>query len=479
MNFTKYPNCRFLSLAFIASFLLLSSIWSSAAAQGVPRNQPNIVLIIVDTLRADKLGIYNPSLPVSREFDRLADKGVIFDFTIAQSSWTRSSLASMLTSKYPRSLGVIKEKWDPLPQEVLTLAEALSASGYQTIGLTANPQLNKSFGFAQGFDIYRDSQVLFGWMKPEEGKVAASSKYRVASAGEVFADADKLLEEAEKDKRPLYLQFLLMDVHAHEKVKDDAIDADLRKLPEAPYLQTVRNVSGEIAKFIERFSKRERFKNTWFIVTSDHGEGLSDHPDVERAKGHGNTLYQSVLHVPLVFLKSGNIEIKPQRVSELTALLDVFPTVLGLAGAKAPPGLGGADLSKVLLGGAFEIRRDYVFSETAWRKVEKDAAISKNWIFVRNKDDWKGTNPEELQRVGSVSNGAKTDQKGTFPQPAAAHKAALIEWDKSHPLPVGYLQQREKQAKLWSETGDSADQGGKGTAPSKEEIEQLRSLGYL
>jgi arylsulfatase A-like enzyme len=158
-----------------ASFLL-GATWiflsGSCLIPGKPK--PNIVLIIIDTLRADKLGCYGSPVEASPEIDELAREGLVFQKVITQSSWTRPSVASMLTSLYPRTLGIYKEEWDVLPDEFLTLPEILQQNGYYTVGLTANPNINRTFNFHQGFDDYSDSTVIFPWMKSEAGKKKSS-----------------------------------------------------------------------------------------------------------------------------------------------------------------------------------------------------------------------------------------------------------------------------------------------------------------
>jgi len=110
-------------------------------------DRPNIVLIIIDNLRADRLGAYGFPAPTSPELDAYGRKGVRFERVVAQSTWTRPSIGSMLTSLHPRTLGLYREEGEMLGGEFTTLAEALKQNGYWTAGATANPNINAYFNF--------------------------------------------------------------------------------------------------------------------------------------------------------------------------------------------------------------------------------------------------------------------------------------------------------------------------------------------
>ena len=132
--------------------------------------QPNVVLIIIDTLRADQVGAYGSAAGATPELDALAARGVRFDRVIAQSPWTRPSIGAMLTGCYPRTLGIYDEMDQALDGRFTTLAEALKAAGYTTLGVHSNPNINAFFNFDQGFDAYIDSEVWYGFMHPEPGQ---------------------------------------------------------------------------------------------------------------------------------------------------------------------------------------------------------------------------------------------------------------------------------------------------------------------
>lgn len=374
--------------------------------QYVASRRPSVVLVIVDTLRADKLGVYGSPAPASAEFDDLARQGIVFERAISQASWTRSSVASFLTGLYPRKAGVVKEKWDPLPAERLQLAEILSDAGYATIGLTANPQLNKDFGFHEGFDTYVESRVLFPWMPKQEGKVKA---HPIRPAGDILSEARQLLEAKRTGGKPLYLQVLLMDVHAHHRISLEEVDRDLQGFPEAAYLQSVRNATRPLAAFVEEVDQLLG-GNVVFVVVSDHGEGLSDHPSIENSRGHGNILYRSQIHVPFVIVEGSQVKrFGAKRVSHVTELVDLIPTLLERITIPVPKGLDGKSRVAACEGNASD-ESGMAFSETQWRpRVSKAAVTDGEFLYVESSDSWGGTAPQELQPFAGTQDGALTN----------------------------------------------------------------------
>ena len=275
-------NCSRFRLAVcaalpIALLTVSCELWSS---------KPNVVLIIVDTLRADRLGSYGFETNSSPELDRLAESGVRFESVIAQSSWTRPSIGSMLTSQYPRTIGIYKEDTQILPDRFETLAEALKAHGYLTIGLTANPNLNVLFNFQQGFDHYVNSTVVWNPERhaPFQGKANQydyGGHQRFPSAVRMFEDVRRILDS--EAQGPYYVQLNLMEVHEYRFPVErdyDRLPADQiehLKKPERRYVLAINYVSKVIGQFVAELQSRPEWEDTLFVIVSDHGEGLFDH----------------------------------------------------------------------------------------------------------------------------------------------------------------------------------------------------------
>jgi arylsulfatase A-like enzyme len=180
------------------------ALWTLGCGAARPEGPPNVVLIVLDTLRADVMGCYGFAGVTTPELDRLAARGVRFERAIASSSWTRPSVGTIVTGRYPRTLGLYKERNQIIPDRFVLLSEILRHSGYRTFGRTANPNLNTVFNFQQGFDVYIDSSVVFDWMQPRHRD--ESEKFnRLPSARTVYDSALAWVDD-QQSSQPIYLQ---------------------------------------------------------------------------------------------------------------------------------------------------------------------------------------------------------------------------------------------------------------------------------
>lgn len=450
---------RSIFLVLVAAYTAMVLPYEAVAGEPTAKTRPNVVLIIIDTLRADVLGAYGGSFAASPELDEIAKDGTVFESVISQASWTRASLASMLTSQYPRSLGVHVERWDRLPSSATTLEEVLQAAGYATIGITGNPHLNHTFNFQQGFGQYLDSSVVFPWMQEEEGKDKMNESVDLAPADQLFT---RLAELAQKvNDRPLYMRALIMDVHQHSRLKGEAIAARFRGSPNADYLQGVSIASGAVKRFIDKVRQLPHFENALFVITADHGEGLRDHPAVPHSDRHGNLLYESHLHVPLILYNPSDARLRNKRVRHDAQLLDVMPTILDYAGVEIPKGLQGRSQLPDVLSGNATAPDPFIVSETRWRNVEKLAAYEGKWAYIENRDRWPGVAPKELQARHGPQNGLKTDKGRSQKSVLETFANKLAQWEARFPV---------HKPEVSAESSDG---------PLPEEVQQLKSLGYL
>jgi arylsulfatase A-like enzyme len=419
------------------SLLLVGSTYL-AGCQRAPLANSNIVMIIVDTLRADALGSYGNSPDASPEVDRLAEAGVVFERVVANCSWTRPSIASMLTSLHGRTLGIYDEVGDRLDDRFMLLSELLKSAGYTTLGATANPNINSEFGFSQGFDHYIDSREIFHWMQKagptKRAGAPQATEERSLPATELFRS---VLEYVESGKPPpFYVQLDLMEVHFPGpplRPETEAAIAAGGYEPTVRYAAALRQVSRDIGEFVRDLTALPGMDDTLFVIVSDHGEGLDDHRGIPRSAGHGWLLYGSNVWVPMIFYDSKG-RLGHRRIAQTVQLLDLAPTILDLVGAEIPAGMEGVPRTGLVLGAVPESDAPTFFvTETEFRKAEKIAVYTDEWKYFENRDNHPGTAPRELQPKDGPELGVRTNRLRDHPGEGAQLAASLERWEDIHP----------------------------------------------
>ena len=310
---------------------------------------PNILLYVVDTLRADHLGLYGYDKPVSPALDRFGARATVFDNAVAQSSWTRASMASIFTGLWPLKHATNGRK-DVLDPEAMTLAEILSAAGYVTVAKVRNWNVFPVFGFRQGFEEFhkvregkadRVNRLVEGWLdsRPQERPfflwvhtVDPHEPYRPPAAtrelfmeeGQKQFDLDKhpgfkLTREMSDQERQSVVQYLLALYDAEIAFNDRAF--------------------GELVALLE---KLDLLDSTVVIFVSDHGEEFLEHG----TWGHGRNLHAENLNVPMVvrFPDRGH----GNRVEEVVQQIDLLPTLLDYIGLPIPAGVEGRSFLPLL-----------------------------------------------------------------------------------------------------------------------------------
>ncbi len=462
-----------LALSTLAALIggLLSCDSGPAPETAPSSSKPNIVLIIVDTLRADMLGAYGFQLPTSPELDSLSREGVRFSRVVASNTWTRPSHGSLLTSLHPRTLGLYDEKGQILADRFVTLAETLQQDGYFTVGATANPNINSYYNFNQGFDVYVDTSVVLGWMDPgPDEHVAGVDGYRLPVMSEVF---DAILGELDGRKDgPYYVQANLMEVHEAGSgcggAKEVAtLDPAYKKLfPRVrpclrrEYLQAIRAVSHEVDRFIAELSSRPGGRETLFVIISDHGETLpGEHPKLANPKWHGWLVYETQVMVPWIMYTPGDALPRGVVIDRPVRLLDLMPTLLDLAGIDGPEEMVGKSLMPLIRGTQQNVDLpDYFVVETQLRSADKIAVYSPPWKYIENRDHHVGTPERELQPMGKMENGLVTDVAGSNPEVVERLSEQLRNWEFMHPRATETIRDRAAPDSL---------------------VKQLRAIGYL
>ncbi len=319
---------------------------------------PDILLIVIDSLRADVIGCYGETRPTSPVIDALSAKSVRFANAIASAPWTEPSIMTLFTSLPPERHGLVLSTV-PYVTNVTTLAECLRKAGYQTVGLTANPSTHRRRGFGRGFDYYDDFTIA---MDPggDLALAAAQSAAQTATGGAVTRLAENWLRRRDP-ARPLFLFLHYMDPHWDYIPPPDCLrlfTADpvpaLRNIyrlgqtfvpPPArarirsAYAGEIRYTDGCIGRLLAAIQASPRADSTAVALCGDHGEAFWEHGCV----GHGNNLYDEEIRVPLI-VRAPDGEGFGVVVTGQVGLIDLAPTLLDLAGVAPPPDWEGVSL---------------------------------------------------------------------------------------------------------------------------------------
>lgn len=300
-----------MAVTLAAAATAAAGAWRYAAREPPPAG---LVVITLDTTRADRLPLYgymNVSLP---HVERLAAEGVVFDQATSVGALTLPAHASLFTGLLPPRHGIRDNADLPLDPARLTLAEVLKGSGWRTAAFVGSVVLNADRGLAQGFDHY-------GGVAAGDG---ASDEHQ-RPAGEVVDDSIRWLESIGDDR------FLLW-VHLYDPHRPYDPPAPFRSVPD-PYVGEIAYADSQIGRLLDALDRRTLLDRTVVVVAGDHGESLGEHGE----RDHGIFVYESVLRVPLIVKAPA---LAPRRVTEVVRLTDVMPTVLDLLGVPAPPADG-------------------------------------------------------------------------------------------------------------------------------------------
>jgi arylsulfatase A-like enzyme len=302
--------------------------------------RPNIVLIVVDTLRADAVGWYRDDQSVTPFLDELAKReGVVFWNAYSNAPATSPSVASLFTSRYVAQHGLSVNGSGAIPEEELTLAEVFRDAGYTTGAFTANFIMNAERGFAQGFGAY---EMLMG-RRPKR-KLGGNHVNRAALAW---------LASLQEGLEPVFLYVQYLEPHIPHQATQAATSEAARRLVDVTsypgrltYAAEVLSVDTRIRELWQALDERGLLENAIVVVTADHGEQFFDHG----ALYHANGLYNEEVHVPLAVFRG-----KPQGrrdVRDVVSLVDLGPTLLELAGLDPPESFEGRSFRNLVLGAA-------------------------------------------------------------------------------------------------------------------------------
>ena len=311
----------------------------SCRSTGRSVTRPNILLVTIDTLRADHVGAYGFRAAKTPAIDALAARGVLFEHAFTSVPATLAAHATILTGRLPPHHGVRGNSFYKLPDTVPTLATALAGHGYRTGAVIGAAVLNHQFGLNRGFSSYDD----------QTDSARADVLIAERSAAAVVTNAISWLSEG-SPRAPFFLWVHLFDPH------DPYVPPEPFKtqFSESPYDGEIAYVDSQLGRLLDALAARGGLDRTLVVVTSDHGESLGEH----REATHGIFLYDATLHVPLIVAGPG-VARGERRNEGPVGLVDLLPTVLGRAAVPVPANLDGRDLFDARSG-----TREFIYAET-------------------------------------------------------------------------------------------------------------------
>lgn len=331
----------------------MAAVLSLACEAATPPAKPHILVITLDTTRVDHLGCYGNPHGTSPHLDRLASESVRYTNALSTSSWTLPAHASIFTGKFTASHGARYDRTGPLiltdaidgrpgwerirarglDANEATLASVLAEAGYDTGAVVAGPWLKRIMGLDTGFGFYSDSGI-----ESVNGRRAES-----------VTDA-ALRWLAEPRDGPFFLFLNYFDPHAPfsppaEFVREGSAPGGMspreaRRIER--YEGEIRYMDHHIGRLLRGLRDLDLYDASWIFVTADHGEALGEHG----TRGHGTTLYQEVVHIPLL-VKAPRGGGDPALEESYVQVVDLLPTILGRLDLPLPPGVQGSPLDRV------------------------------------------------------------------------------------------------------------------------------------
>ncbi len=369
-----------------------AAFWLACGGDSKP---PNIVVIVIDTLRADHLSCYGYHRPTSPRIDALAESGTLFENASSVSSHTRPATASLMTGLYPAVHGAVGFKGSVSP-DVRTLSELLSEAGYRTVGFHRNGNVAEQFGFGRGFDRYVG--VEKGIWHDFRRETPRNIPLRISQVDDSLVTRRALDFLREPDDSPFFLYLHFADPHdPYTPPRDSPLfpSQPLTPVAELFYQQTVKRAATQkpvldrlklgmlqaddltrrqivelydaeiaatdtqVGRVLDGLAEAGLSERTMVFLTSDHGEEFWEHGEV----GHGQSHYPELLQVPFIVAGPG---IENRRLSTPVSLIDLMPTVLDVAGIEAE-GLQGRSLFAALKSRRRQPEAIPVYSESLMR----------------------------------------------------------------------------------------------------------------
>ena len=443
--------------ASAARVALASALAASAGCQHAAEPpKPDVVVLVIDALRADRLAFYGYGKPTSPRLDELARSSVWFRQAFAQATWTKPSIGSLLTSRYPSELGLLDldfqrdaRKTNVLTAGVPLLTERFSSSGWRTGAVINQVHLSRRTGFARGFDDFRHFRGRDGFdLARSFGEFLSQLGERRFFAYVHFLDPHWPYSELPNEDLAAFGRLarsirVPKDLAAFERWRERNLTPEIVQALSNRYDAGVRYTDGAAGRLVDQLRDAGRWENTILVVTADHGEGFGEHDELM----HGFEPYVEVARVPLLVHLPARFAVAPGERLAPVGLIDVAPTLLDLAGAMAIPDARGRSLRHLLAGDEPADRPVLTQSIQAWAlRDARFSLVALPGSRLEFYDRWQ--DPEERRLLDPAGCG----------EPCARLARRLRELRAAYGSPVAQRDTTELTA---------------------EQIEELRALGYL
>lgn len=417
------------------------------------REDLNVVFILIDTLRADRLGIYGYERPTSPAIDSLASQGVVFKNVIAQSSWTKASMASMWTGTLPANNGVVRFN-HVLPKEALLPAEVFREAGYRTAGIWRNGWVAPNFGFDQGFEFYLNPKPGRERQKHQSGH--PSGRVLPGTDEDIVTSTFEFIDSFGHEHFFLYLHF--MDLHQYVYEEGSSLFGTSYS---DVYDQSIHWTDRLVSLVVERIDAAGQLDNTIFVIASDHGEAFREHG----IEGHAKNLYSEVINVPLIvafpFRLDPGIEVET-RVSNI----DIWPTIYDLVGLPPLNGVDGRSLVPLVLEAAGEPG-----AEPLQERVEI-AQLDRRWGSTKESDPMVSVTDKNMRLLWRVETPKLSELYDLDADPGERENLYTSDVASAERLQAVAQDYYENGASPWG--ADAAE-----VELDELRLNQLRALGYM
>ena len=421
---------------------------------------PNVILISLDTLRADRLGCYGYEKPTSPEIDRFAQDAFLFTSVFSPQPFTLTAHMSMMTSLYPRAHGV--DKGVALSTDVTTLPELLKEQGYATLAVVDHGLwLDPAYGFGRGFDLYHrvsgSAEIKLDRLFRLLDDRTREPFFLFAHFFDVHSDYDLLPYEATPEDMELFAGWYEGDFNgcgeelcASEHLRDlsqrkEPLTGDDLAYVECLYDAGIRSLDRQVGRLFRELEERGLLESSVVLLTADHGEEFFEHGAAMHVQ-----VFDEALHVPFMIRLPGG---SAGSSDQIASLVDVMPTLLDLCGLE-PQGVQGVSLAPVVRGSALAEARDHVLLDP--REGLPLGVRTPRWSMVPTQEGYRA-----FDVVTDPAQETDLHTEGELPAPVAELHGLL-----------------DMEAERLRSFRDGVSPGGTMRETTAEEEDQLRALGY-